>query len=496
VNSLRIEKVLCHSAPFAHAHNVPLIAAGAQFSLGSTRGAGKFGSVCGAEPDLPEPNEAELVAKVFHPEAVAEVEEDVLVERVVRLQAALEPRPETDWPDRILGLPFALATTEVDGQRRLVAFMLDLQDLGYETVDLYDHRSADLHRRRPLHERVEFAIHFTRGYRLLEEIGFLHGDLNPENLMFNPASLDVQIIDLDAGVVLERGDETPLVAGKPGDCMPPEIKQTTPGLPPVDIKKYTAGAERWSTGSLVGLILYGLHPGFFLRAISSPAIEAYAGQGPWPAIEEDSPEFTSHPPNRQAYEQIKPAFEAAPGECREAFARFFSAGIDGMQRPSARDWTRALSAARRPPSFKFLTAEPPVAPEGTEVVLSWATEDADRVESPVLGVLPANGTATILADQTRRHALTAINFYGETEQATDVVRVVPLPRIDSIPLSGFPGLNLKTTFSTPNPKLPLQLPAPRLTRSLGRPPALPSPLRATTRPRIHLPSQILRKGEK
>lgn len=495
MSSLRIEKVLCHSAPFARAHNTPSTGSGAQFSLGSTRGSGKFGSVCGAEPDLPEPNQAQLVAKVFHPEAAAEVGEDVLVERVGHLQAALGRRPEPDWPNRILGLPFTLAVAEVDGERRLVALMLDLQARGYETVDLYDHRTADLHRRRALHERVEFAIRFARCCRLLEEVGFLHGDLNPENLMFNPTSFDVQVVDFDTGVILERGDERPLVAGKPGDCMPPEIKQTTPGLPPVDIKKYDAGAERWSVGSLVGLILFALHPGFFLRAISAQAIEAYASQGPWPEIESDSPELTAHPQNRQAYEQIKPAFEAAPGESREAFARFFAAGTDGMRRPSARDWTRALAAARQPPSFKFLTAEPPVAPEGTEVVLTWATEGADRVESPVLGTLPATGTAMILADQTRRHALTAINFYGEVEQATDVVRVVPLPRIESIPLLGFPGLSLKTTVSVPVPKLPPQLPGPRLTGFLGRP-SMPPPLSRAMRPRIQLPSQILRKGER
>jgi hypothetical protein len=174
-----------------------------------------------------------------------------------------------------------------------------------------------------------------------------------------------------------------------------------------------------------------------------------------------------------AHGEWLPFLEDAPGNLTETFARFFRAGTNGAERPTAQDWVKALDAARTKPEFKLLKVEPAVAPEGTEVVLSWEAEGAEYVEHPSLGELPAKGEERIVVSRSARQKLTAVNFYGSVEKESEVIRVVPLPRLTTIPIDGFPGLQLNTRIAAGAPTLPPQLPPPHFARELGVPPGLP-----------------------
>jgi Protein tyrosine and serine/threonine kinase len=472
MRTVRVTDVLSESRLFAQRHELRLPRAGDTFSLDAELGYGTFGEVWSTQVVKGRSGKSAVAVKVVK-------EPHSLVDAVTALQRALERNAGPEWPDRLLAVPFSIVTAELDGEPREVIFMLDLVALGYENAKPFFEKPQDqAYRERPVHERIELAYSYARGAALLEAIGFIHGDQNIPNLMLNPETLDAQILDFDAGAVLVTGRERAKAKGKEDDCIPPEAKVPTPEGFDVDTSRWDAVAERWSVGTLVGYLALGLSPAFFLPRINARIVDAYAEEGPWPEVDPSSKQLG--PGKEAVYEYWLPHLEAAPGRIVETFGRFFRAGTRGDDRPTAEDWIDALDAARQKPTFKSLEVAPLVAPEGAEVVITWEAEGAERVESAVLGDLPAKGEAHIAADKTTRHTLTAINFYGRVEKSTEVVRVVPLPRLTTIPMAGFPGLELRTRIATAAPARPAALAPARLARAVAIPPTAPLPLRPPT----------------
>jgi serine/threonine protein kinase len=483
MSDLQVQKVHGQSRHFARFHHAPLPRRGTVLARGKELAAGGFGTVYPLTGIGGKPLRRPLLAKLFHSSTLDEHGgPGELIARVVGLQDRLDRSQVRDWPDALLALPYWIASCEHDGRDELVAMMLDLGHLGYEEIG-FESQEAERHRALPWYERVELACSYAQRAALLESLSYVHADQNPENLLFNTQTLDTQIIDFDAGVVVEKGDERPLTPGKPDDCMPPEIKRPGLNVDPIDIESYTPGAERWSVGSIVGLILFGIHPGFFLRFLSAKTIAGYAGQGPcWPQIDLGSREFRSE--IEASYFSFLPLFEAAPGGTREAFARFFAAGTNGDLRPSAREWVDALELARKPPRLEELTLGPDVALEGSELEVSWQFDGADRVECPELGTLEPSGSATLTAHRSTRLSFEAFNRYGRTSERTRMVRVVPLPRIERIPVPAFPSFDLRARIPRPLATPPPQpMPPPRFGRAAGVPRNAPLVLDAATVPR-------------
>lgn len=479
MRSLRVIEILGDSPTFTRHHRLRLPEGGDVFTLHAEHDSGAFGYVWSAQPAEPRPAEPNVVIKLVK-------EENSLAGRVIALQEALAAGRVGDWPELLLAFPFSVGRAEIEGDECEAIFMLDLTELGYEKAKGHFAQSrAEEYQRRPEYERVEFAHSYARAAAALEAIGFLHGDQNLDNLMLNPRTLDVQIIDFDAGAILVTGTERSLAAGKPDDARPPEAVVPTPDGLDVDRSLWDVGAERWAVGVLVGYLSFGISPAFFLVSTSVRNVVAYAQQGPWPQVDLQS--FFVRPGIGPTHKYWRPFLEAAPGWLTETFARFFKAGTRGGDRPTAQDWVEALDGARRQPEFTSLEVEPAVAPEGTEVYLSWEATGAEYVESPELGRLPAKGREPLVAHRPTRYSLTAVNFYGRTQAASGVIRVVPLPRLTTIPIGAFPGLRMDTRIATGAPALPPELPPPRLTRSLpvapgprtirGGEPPLPSPPR-------------------
>ena len=182
-----------------------------------------------------------------------------------------------------------MLTVRLDGRERLVALMLDLGAIGYAQCALADVAGRLAHRRRALAERTNLAVTCLQRLELLERVAFVHGDLNPPNVLFNPVAGDLQVIDFDSGAVVTTGRERPRTCGKPDEFMPPECKVPGPAGG-ADPALYTRASERWSYGSLAGMLLFAGHPAFFLDEISGASITAYA-KAPerWPDIDEHGP---------------------------------------------------------------------------------------------------------------------------------------------------------------------------------------------------------------
>jgi len=468
MRSLRVVEVLSDSPLFARHHRVRLPKAGDTLSLEDRKDGGAFGVVERAEWHNSRPGDPAVAVKV--------VKQGLSLDRpVAALHEALARCRDPEWPELLLALPYAVVRAEIEGEARQATFMVDLVARGYAKAG-YDEIAAPEYQGCPVHERVELAYSYARAAALLEELRFLHGDQNIPNLMLDRSALDTQIIDLDAGAVQKTGRERAVAEGKGADqCLPPEVKVTAPGAHPIDNSRWDMGAERWSIGYIVGYLIFGVTPGFFLSPASAKTFDAYSTQGPWPDIDLDSPLFKVG--NEAAYMYWRKRFESAPGEVAETFVRFFRAGTRGDERPTAQDWVDALEAARQKPRFDSVEVAPLVAPEGTEVVIAWKAEGADHVEHPTLGRLSPEGEARIVVGKSTRYALTAVNYYGRVTRETEIVRAVPLPRLQTIPLAGFPQLELRATIATGVPARPALPEAPRLVHAAGLPPRVPVPLR-------------------
>ncbi len=465
MSRLVVDRVHAESRAFARHHAIRLPAAGAELAIGPERDRGGFGAVHPVVTvDGRQPTPA-LLAKVMGDEPIADARgPEALARRIAGLQRALEARPGLDWADALLALPFSVLGGALDGRQALVLLMLDLKPLGYVPAPFAgDKPVRESYGRGNPDDRLDLATSFAERAELLEEVAFVHGDVNPPNVLIHLPRRDVQIIDFDAGVVVATGRERPLTAGKADPCMPPEVK--VPGKRDPDRERYTPGAERWAVASLLGIVLTGVHPGFFLAAIGARTVDAYARSGRrWPDVDQSGDEFRQVAGMPALYAQWLKVFEALPGRVRELFAVLFEAGTDGDRRPRAADWAAAMRSARLPPELVRVEVSDDLVVEGTEVVLSWASTDADYVESPVLGRLAPTGSIPVIVERSVSWGLVAVNRYGPSDvRSSPVVRVVPLPRIETLPIPCPPNLHLTASFALQAPPraLPPQVEVPR-----------------------------------
>ncbi len=433
---ITVEDVHAELLEFARHHRCELPTAGDTCVLGDQLGDGGFGTV---HPVLSRNGAAPRV-----PLAIKLHEHDPATISVIdTLHTALREN-KASWADSLLGVPFALIATRISGQPKLASVMLNLSSFGYDPLPL---SGSELRQKaNGIDERLDMARSYCFHAALLEELGYIHGDQNLQNLMVNYATADVQIIDFEMGAVLVDGDERPLNGGKKDEFVPIEVKGdgiSEGGHP------HTLAAERWSVGMLTTTIILALPPLFFLRSISAKVLDEYAASGlRWPAIDMDGPLF--EPGSRAVYEQVRPNIEKLlPRGIAATFAAFCAAGSIGDRRPSAADWVDALDAVRQPPRFMATRISSLLALEGSEVTVNWETDNARAVESALLGQLDPSGETTVPIGGPTVITLTAVNRWGRTPWSSPVVRTVPLPRIESVPVPDFPGFAMSVAAPWP-----------------------------------------------
>jgi serine/threonine protein kinase len=458
--SFDLQRVHVISGAFMRHHAIADLRTGSLLTLGEEFDHGAFGSLRSLDAIDGSPSTTALVLKLFSKDSISGLGgRDEICARIDSLLEALERDGGRAWQDRLLAVPFCVFSASFAGESRLAAAMLDLRALGYRQSPFTDLSSNAAYLARDQDARTDLAFSYAQGAALLERIRFVHPDQNPENLLFSDT--DVQIIDFDGGVLLQAGDERPLIPGKPDDCMPPEIKSTTGAL--VDLSRFDDLAVRWSVGSLVGYLMLGAHPGFFLRSISASVLDAYARQSPgWPEIDHNGPLFTELAQNRIAYDAMKATFRALTPGVRELFEVFFSAGLDGSLRPSAAEWELAIAATRGPPSIEFFEVDQDFVLHGSEVGLRWSAANATSVVLQSHGPVDGVGSLSVPVEGARRFVLTASNPYGQVTARTRLVRVltpptlrwlaIPTPGTSSSPaVSDAAALEPLIAFAAPTP---------------------------------------------
>lgn len=455
-----ITRVHVAHADFAAHHDLAVPSQDDRLTLGAERGRGGFATVSEISAINGHPPAQPMLAKVFDQHVVADLGgPQPLVQRARRLLERLDAEPAEDWMDQLKALPYCVADLFHEGRELLVAFMLDLAPRGYQPAQ-FSPREAAHYRSRDMTDRIDLAAHFATRCALLESLRYVHGDLNQENILVSDQHDDVQVIDFDAGVVIEHGDERPLTVGKPDDCMPPELKNVTSSGPPASVDRLTPEAERWSVASVVGYFLFGAHPGFFLRAIAPSAIAEYAVSGhDWPDIDLNGPCATRLAPNRLAYRQMRADLAALPAEVADRFRQLFHAGLDGTQRPTAQDWHDALRVLQAPAAVDLVVVNHVAVPTGAEIQLSWITRHATHVEIPGVGRRAPIGSIRLPIYTTCRLQVVAVNSYGTDARDSELVEAIsapslPRPEIPRIPNVQIPRVERSPILTVPSPRLP------------------------------------------
>lgn len=455
----RVLTVACTNDEFAAHHGLARPRPGDVLQLGDTVGQGGFGEVVRITTIASAPPPRPTLLKCYEPGAVGDGA--VIVDSVTTLGEALAMRGPAGWQDRLLALPYWVGRVATPTGERLAALMIDLGAQGYVTCS-FDPTEASRHRRWPLRGRLELAASFARAFADLEAIGYLHSDINPENVLLSFAHGDAQVIDLDAGVVIGPGCPGPHTVGKADEFLPPEVRDpSAPGS--IALDRFTPAAERWSLASLLGYLIFAVHPGFFLRSLSGRTLDAYAASGrDWPDIDPASDLFTDREASRRAYAVARDEFAALPPAMLEAFRRLFRAGTDGTARPTAVEWLRALTDMRRTPVFVELTVSAVRVIEGDLVEVSWSTRDATSVSALDNDRLPPNGTVFLQANRSCSIAVTAKSPTAAATAHTPWIDVVARPTRDEVPIGNpdVPDALLATTpgleaVATAHPSVPV-----------------------------------------
>ena len=154
------------------------------------------------------------------------------------------------------GLPFWVGEVKFQNKLTIALISLDLEPLGFAQFQHVLEANRKRYCSLDLGKRVKLARSFAMGYAILEKLGFLHADVNTENVFINLETCEVLLIDFDAGVLRVNGDELPQTPGKPNEFLAPEIKNAAG----VDISKFNEAAELWSVGFMIHTLIFGVHP--------------------------------------------------------------------------------------------------------------------------------------------------------------------------------------------------------------------------------------------
>jgi serine/threonine protein kinase len=313
-----------------------------------------------------------------------------------------------------------------------------LDTLGYRPFDRFtdgDPARTRLYRTTPTKHRFRMAADFAEGMHLLSEVGFLHGDLNPENLFIHLKDGHLAIIDFDSGGI----DGQPGTWGKPtSDWIAPEIiaALAAGNLRP----KVTPESDAWSLGIGIHYLICLFHPLAYLKDLGGQTLSAYFQRERWPNLRSGSP--LAHPINGRGLPRYIHALTHLPRPAYNLFDEFLNAGtLNPANRPVPLLWQQAFQGQIRPPTIQFFTADHPVILPGQAVTLAWWVDNAAQVELVGVGDVIGTSQLSLAPSKATNFTLIARGIGGETRR-TVAVNVIQPPEV--IPALPSPSLSLST----------------------------------------------------
>jgi len=308
----------------------------------------------------------------------------------------------------------------------------------------------------PVGRRLKMAFDLAEGFKALQEMSFVHADLNPSNFFVNTKDDRLCIIDYDSGAVIESRQNEAMTFGKMGEWLAPEIQQQliadSSGSIKVDLN-----TDTWSVAIAIHFLLFHYHPLFYLKKRGVSQMDAYfrVNAKQWPEIHINDPNFQTK--SAKIYETyIAKLKKEIPRGIVECFAETINNGYyDPGRRISYAQWISRIGRQMEPPAIEYFLGDKLAVICGVPLRLKWLTDKAHTlVINNGIGDVTGKTEVCVYPQSDTMYTLTAIGHFGE-EKENVYVKVLPMPEMPvlKIPL---PVLEMQLNIDFPRPPRPPQ----------------------------------------
>ena len=204
----------------------------------------------------------------------------------------------------LLGLPFLVckAYDEID-DKEIIAFLIhnlnenNYQDFGADNFDKSKHMQTEIP------ERVYYAFQLVKTIKFLNELNFLHSDINENSIWINNRTGKIALIDYDSGFHIDS-QKKPTTVGKIGHWIGSTFRKVI--AKEVDSDNLSTAErideENWVIANAIFELIFGVSPYFFLIDAEDKTKTLYLKKYTWPEIVIDDNIFNTS--NLNAYQGI------------------------------------------------------------------------------------------------------------------------------------------------------------------------------------------------
>ena len=337
----------------------------------------------------------------------------------------------TDAYPALKGLPQFSFEGNINGKLYRGFASTNLKKVGFEEfIDILD-KSYKEYQKISIDKKMLIAFHLASGFKLLQEIYFIHADLKPEAIFINTKSNECAIIDFDSGTITENPNDTPNTWGAPNDWVAPEIweqlKQIgSGGLQQVKVNLLS---DLWSVAVGIHYILTTTHPLFYLSELSPRVTKEYFKKYKWPEIAENEAFFNKR--NKTQYLPVKNWLQnTLPNSIYKQLYNTVNYGYSNpIQRTTYNEWEKVLSSVQEAPIITKFNSTSKQVLLGNDLILEWDIQNSTSVKiDGGIGIVKSNDKIKIKPSKKTTYKLTAENAFGKTEQTIEI-EVLPQSKI-------------------------------------------------------------------
>lgn len=338
----------------------------------------------------------------------------------------------TDEYPALQGIPQFSFEGSVNGKKYRGFSSTNLKKIGFEEfIDILDKPNLyKSYQKISIDKKTLIAFHLASGFKILQEIFFIHADLKPEAIFINTKSNECAIIDFDSGTITENPNDTPNTWGAPNDWVAPEIWEQlkrigSGGLQQVKVNLLS---DLWSVAVGIHYIFTTTHPLFYLNELSPRVTKRYFDKYKWPKIQETETYFNQR--NRNIYLPVKDWIEKKLP--KQIYTQLYNTVNYGYSNPIKRttynEWEIVLSSVQEAPEIQKFSFELSKILSGNKVKLEWEVVNSTNTKISVLGSVESVGSIEITPTKTTSYKLIAENAFGKIEKEISI-KVLPLPKI-------------------------------------------------------------------
>jgi serine/threonine protein kinase len=338
----------------------------------------------------------------------------------------------TDEYPSLKGIPQFSFEGSINGKKYRGFSSTNLKRIGFEEfIDILDKPNLyKSYQRISIDKKMLIAFHLASGFKLLQEIFFIHADLKPEAIFINTKSNECAIIDFDSGTITENPNDTPNTWGAPNDWVAPEIWEQLKqiGAGGLQQVKVNLLSDLWSVAVGIHYILTTTHPLFYLNELSPRVTKQYFSKYKWPEIQQNEPYFNKG--NKNIYLPVKNWLEKTLP--KQIYTQLYNTVNYGYSNPTKRttynEWEKVLTSVQESPVINEFSLNVKKIVSGQKAILEWSIENATSINIYGIGSVKSVDKTNVSPSKTTTFKIIAENAFGKSEKEL-LLEVIPAPKI-------------------------------------------------------------------